>query len=68
MADSNLPRPRRRIDRWELDEIRAAQDAWSRALWGCAVVVILAVIGLSLWAARVPSGPPVYNMPYSVNR
>ena len=77
MADSDLSqqtfkntqqRPRRRLDRWELDEIRAAQEFFHRTLWGCVFFVILAVIGLSIWGSLVPAGPPVYSVPYSASR
>ena len=77
MADSDLSqqtfkntqqRPRRRLDRWELDEIRAAREFFDRTVWGCVFFVILAVIGLSIWASLVPAGPPAYSVPYSVSR
>jgi len=61
-------RPQRRLDRWEQDEIQRAKRDFSRWIWVCAFCVVLGVIGINLWASLVPSGPPTYNMPYSVRR
>ena len=52
--------------RWVQDKMRTEDiPNW---LWVCMFCVVIGVIGVNLWALLVPSGPPTYNMPYSVKR
>jgi hypothetical protein len=42
---------RRKLDRWEQDQIWQAQDYWDRKIRMTIYVLIAIVIGLSVWAS-----------------
>jgi len=58
---------RRKLDRWEQDQIWQAQDYWDRKIRMTIYVLIAIVIGLSVWASLPERSPRTYSIPYQVD-
>ena len=53
---------RRKLDRWEQDQIWQAQDYWDRTIRMSIYVLIAIVIGLSVWASLPERSPRTYSI------